>query len=183
METHVFTKNNLLIIIIMGVTIVAFGTALNMKNSRSRYTMSAVQPGGCDCEICCVEGSCPSWFYGDWSGFVCGCIEGDSKLAPAPNKCGGVLWCPILFDAETFLRILGYCNSWYGETSEYDFTKAINNGKCRYQAIITIDKRCIRFRDDPEPNPQPAFFCNGNPDLWFPWGCVRDAIERWHVRC
>lgn len=145
-----------------------------------------LQPGGCSCSVCCIDdGSCPSWFYGDWNGKVCGCGEGDPNLAPVRNHCGGAQLC---FESEEklqeYLESHGYCNSWYGSSySAYDFTKALSGGKCRYQAIITPDKVCIMYRDGPEPNPQPAYCCNGNPDLWFPWGCVRDTIERWHNKC
>jgi hypothetical protein len=64
-----------------------------------------------------------------------------------------------------------------------DFTKKLGSGQCRYQAIRSADNHYITHNDGPEPNPQPAYFCNGNPDLILPWGCVKDTIEEWHEVC
>ncbi len=87
-------------------------------------------------------------------------------------------------DARAYLQSLGYCRSYYGYYSDTDFTKRVDSsGRCRYHAIITPDNRAIVYRDGPEPNSQPAFMCNGNSDLWWPWGCERKTIETWHRAC
>ncbi len=135
----------------------------------------------CTCMKCCVDGSCPD---GRWSGTVCGCGEGDPALSQVRNKCGGNDWAPPNGNAESYLTGLGYCKSWYYTSySDTDFTKRVGAGYCRYQAIISRDKKLITYRDGPEPNSQPVYFCNGNPDLWLPWGCVVDTIDRWHRAC
>ncbi|MEM4963933.1 MAG: hypothetical protein QXT13_07290 [Pyrobaculum sp.] len=137
----------------------------------------------CTCQKCCIDGQCSS---GRWSGTVCGCGEGDPQLSPASNKCGGTYY-PVprsYSSVDDFMRSLGYCRSWYGGSySDTDYTKRVGKGYCRYQAIVDPNNFRVIYRDGPEPNPQPAYFCNGNPDLWWPWGCERNTIEEWHRVC
>jgi len=140
----------------------------------------------CTCYWCCTTGTCSS---GPWSGTVCGCGSGDPAIPNAPNKCTlGIVgpWKVPNGNARDYLQQLGYCQSWYGSSySNYDFTKRVDGatGRCRFQAIITYDNTAISLRDGPEPNPQPAYFCNGNVDLVSPVGCVVDTISKWHNTC
>jgi hypothetical protein len=79
---------------------------------------------------------------------------------------------------------LGYCKSYYNYGySSYDYTYSINGG-CRYQTIRSADNHWITYRDGPEPNCQPWYCCNGNPDLGWPWAlCVVDTVRYWHDQC
>jgi hypothetical protein len=143
----------------------------------------SVYLGTCTCAHCCTNGTCSS---GPWSGTVCGCGTGDPELPNVDNKCTNLPpWPAPNGNARKWLEDRGYCRSFYGTSySDTDFTKrADSSGRCRYQAIITPDNKAIAYRDGPEPNPQPAFACNGNPDLWWPWGCERYTIEEWHRAC
>ncbi len=122
--------------------------------------------GACD-----TTGDCGS---GTYSGLQRGCDNGDPSISMSQ----------YYNDAQAYLEGLGYCKSWYGASySESEFTKKLGGGQCRYQAAKSTDNHYITYNDGPEPNPQPAYFCNGNPDLISPWGCVRDSIEEWHVAC
>jgi hypothetical protein len=142
----------------------------------------SVYLGTCTCAQCCTQGTCSS---GPWSGTVCGCGTGDPMLPNVRNKCIYLPPWPVPNgDARGYLADLGYCRSYYGYYSDTDFTKRVDSsGRCRYQAIISSDNRAIVYRDGPEPNPQPTFMCNGNSDLWWPWGCERNTIEAWHRAC
>jgi hypothetical protein len=137
--------------------------------------------GTCTCAHCCIQGTCSS---GPWSGTVCGCGTGDPALRNVRNKCTDLPPWPVPNgDARLYLRSLGYCRSFYAY-SDTDFTKKVDSsGRCRYHALISSDYRAITYRDGPEPNPQPAFMCNGNSDLWWPLGCERNTIEAWHRAC
>ena len=120
---------------------------------------------------CDTTGECSS---GTYSGLQRGCDNGDPSVSTST-------YYP---DAEAYLEQLGYCHSWIGSSySSTDFTKRLGSGQCRYQAIRSTDNHYITHNDGPEPNPQPAYFCNGNPDLILPWGCVRNTIEGWHIAC
>lgn len=139
-------------------------------------------PGGmaelrCDYQVgscqnpCDTTGNCGS---GTYSGLQRGCDNGDSSISTSQ----------YYSDAQAYLEGLGYCKSWYGSSySDYDFTKKLGSGQCRYQAIRSTDNHYITFKDGPEPNSQPYYFCNGNPDLVSPFGCVKDSIEEWHTTC
>lgn len=131
----------------------------------------------CDSKIsgcknqCCTTGKCSS---GTYSGQICGCKNGDPRISTTSYKA----------DARAYLIGLGYTKSWYGTGySSNDYTYAIGSGQCRYQAIVSDNNHYVRYKDGPEPNPQPAFCGDGNPDLWNPLSCVRSTIEAWHAKC
>lgn len=120
---------------------------------------------------CCTDGDCRS---GTYDGQICGCKNGDPKIDTSAYH----------RDARAYLESLGYSRSWMGSSySRDDYTLALGTGRCRYQAIVKSDNHYVRYIDGPEPNPQPRYCSNGNPDLWNPWSCVRRTIEEWHRKC
>jgi len=127
--------------------------------------------GSCTGE-CTTQGDCAS---GTYSGDQVGCDNGDSQINTSQYHS----------DAEDYLESdLDYTHSW--RNTAYlprDFTYSIN-GQCRYQAIISVDNHYVSFKDGPEPNCQPWFCDNGNPDLPWPWHwCVVDSVANWHYGC
>ena len=120
---------------------------------------------------CCIDGECND---GTYSGQVCGCKNGDHRIDTSAYH----------EDARAYLTSLGYSRTWMESSySNTDYTFALGSGQCRYQAIVSDDNHYVRYKDGPEPNPQPSYFSNGNPDLWNPLNCVRRAIENWHNEC
>ena len=123
---------------------------------------------------CCTQGSCRP-YRTVWYGSICGCDDGDPNVEL--NKDVG--------DAHNYLVSRGYCQTYTGSGySQYDYTKGLAPwNRCRYHAIRNPNNRMIDYKDGPEPNPQPAYFCNGNADLTISWGCVYNTIYQWHYVC
>lgn len=123
---------------------------------------------------CCTQGSCPP-YRNVWYGSICGCDDGDPNI-PLNTNVG---------DAHQYLVARGYCQTYTGAGySQTDYTKGLPTwNRCRYHAIRTENNLLIIYKDGPEPNPQPAYFCNGNADLTSSWSCVYNTIFQWHAVC
>jgi len=123
---------------------------------------------------CITQGECPWYWYGHYGGQIVGCDNGDSRININD-------WHS---DARAYLESLGYTPSLFGYYySDRDYTDSIN-GHCRWQAIVSADNHYVQFKDGPEPNPQPWFCSDGNPDLGWPWAtCVISTVQHWHDAC
>ena len=120
---------------------------------------------------CETQGTCGS---GTYNGSQTGCKNGDSRLSTSTYYA----------DARATITDLGYTKSWYGSGySNNDYTLAHGNPRCRYQVIVSDDNHHLTLNQGPEPNCQPAYCANGNPDLILPFGCVYDTIRAWHNAC
>jgi hypothetical protein len=143
----------------------------------------SVYLGTCMCAHCCTNGTCSS---GPWSGTVCRCGTGDPELPDVDNKCTYLPpWPAPNGNARSTWRSAATAGR---STACLTLTPTSPRGRTAAagadtQAIITPDNKAIVYRDGPEPDPQPAFACNGSPDLWWPWGCERYAVEERHRAC
>ncbi len=152
--------------ILMGLAVISIGLEMVVADNNCALFVSSCQG------LCYTTGQCTS---GEYSGIQVGCDNGDSSVSTSYKV-----------NADSYLRnTMGYSQTWTGSAYDmYDYTKRVDwDGDCRWQARRSDDNHYVRFRDGPEPNPQPVPFGNSNLDLWNPQGCVRNTIYAWHGHC